>query len=50
MSDKQETLQYFDTQARAEGIRMLHALAGKPLNDVHVTIPREEWTAVQGSK
>ena len=48
MSDQQETLQYFDTQARAEGIRMHHALAGKPLNDV--TIPREEWTTVQGSK
>ena len=41
-------MQYFDIPAQAEGIRMHHALAGKPLNDV--TIPREEWTTVQGSK
>jgi len=39
----QDKLLYFPVRARGEAIRMLHAIADKPLNDERVTF--EQWGA-----
>jgi len=44
-----DKLVYFNLRARAEPIRMLYALAGKPLNDVRVHTP-VDWLEIRNGK
>ena len=46
---KQDTMQYFDAQARGEPIRMVYVLANQKFIDERVEL-KEEWPKIKPGK